>query len=50
MITDDGAYLFVACRDDKLIQIFEILPNGSLLLTGTSLHLEEDKPSSICGL
>ena len=49
MITDDGAYLFVACRDDKLIQIFEILPNGSLLLTGTSLHLEEDKPSSICG-
>jgi 6-phosphogluconolactonase (cycloisomerase 2 family) len=50
MITDDGAYLFVACRDDKLIQIFETLPNGSLLLTGTSLHLEEDKPSSICGL
>lgn len=50
MITDDGAYLFVACRDDKIIQIFEILPDGSLVLTGTSLHLEEDKPSSICGL
>ena len=49
MITDDGAYLFVACRDDKLIQIFEILPNGSLLLTGTSPTFEEDKPSSICG-
>ncbi len=50
MITDDGAYLFVACRDDKIIQIFEILPNGSLLLTGTSPTFEEDKPSSICGL
>ena len=24
--------------------------DGSLALTGTSLHLEEDKPSSICGL
>ena len=50
MITDDGAYLFVACRDDKLIQIFEILPDGSLVLTGTSPTFEEDKPSSICGL
>ena len=47
MITDDGAYLLVACRDDKMIQAFEILPNGNLLLTGTSLPLETDKPSSI---
>lgn len=48
MITDDGAYLFVACRDDKIIQIFEILPDGSLVLTGTSPIFEEDKPSCIC--
>ena len=50
MITDDGAYLFAACRDDKMIQVFEILKDGSLQLTGTTLHFEEDKPSSICGL
>ena len=48
MITDDGAYLFVACRDDKMIQVFEILPDGSLSPTGTTHHFEEDKPSSIC--
>lgn len=47
MITDDGAYLMVACRDDKMIQVFEILPNGSLVLTSTTLHFEVDKPSSI---
>ena len=50
MVTNDGAYLFVACRDDKIIQVFEILPDGSLSPTGTTLHFEEDKPSSICGL
>ena len=50
MITNDGAYLLAACRDDKMIQVFEILPDGSLSPTGTTLHFEEDKPSSICGL
>ena len=50
MITDDGAYLLAACRDDKMIQVFEILKDGSLQLTGTTLNFEEDKPSSICGL
>ena len=49
MITNDGAYLLAACRDDKIIQVFEILKDGSLQLTGTTLNFEEDKPSSICG-
>ena len=47
MITDDGAYLLVACRDDKMIQVFDILPDGSLAQNGTTLHIEADKPSSI---
>lgn len=48
MITDDGAYLLVACRDDKMIQAFEILPNGNLAETGATLYFETEKPSSIC--
>lgn len=49
MITNDGAYLLVACRDDKLIQVFEILPNGTLSLTDAKIQFEEDMPSSVLG-
>lgn len=49
MITNDGAYLLVACRDDKLIQVFEILPNGTLSLTDAKILFEEDMPSSVLG-
>ena len=44
MITDDGDYLLVACRDDKYIQVFQILPTGRLAQTSTSLRFDEDKP------
>ena len=47
MITDDGAYLLVACRDDKLVQVFRILPDGGLSLTESVLRFEDDMPSSI---
>ena len=47
MITDDGEYLLVACRDDKCIQVFQILPTGRLAQTSTTLRFNEDKPSSI---
>jgi 6-phosphogluconolactonase (cycloisomerase 2 family) len=47
MITDDGSYLLVACRDDKLIQVFKINSDGSLTLTESVLRFQDDMPSSI---
>ena len=44
MITVDGEYLLVACRDDKCVQVFQILPTGRLAQTSTTLHFDEDKP------
>lgn len=44
MITDDGEYLLVACRDDKCIQVLQILPTGCLAHTSTTLRFDEDKP------
>jgi 6-phosphogluconolactonase (cycloisomerase 2 family) len=44
MITDDGEYLLVACRDDKCVQVFQILPTGRLARTSTILRFDEDKP------
>jgi 6-phosphogluconolactonase (cycloisomerase 2 family) len=44
MITDDGEYLLVACRDDKCVQVFQILPTGRLARTSTTLRFDEDKP------
>ena len=44
MITDDGEYLLVACRDDKCVQVFQILPTGRLAQTSTTLRFDEDKP------
>ena len=47
MITPDGGFLLVACRDDRLIQVFEISKDGSLTLTPSVLTFEADLPSSI---
>jgi 6-phosphogluconolactonase (cycloisomerase 2 family) len=44
MITDDGEYLLVACRDDKCVQVFQILPTGRLAQTSTTLRFDDDKP------
>ena len=49
MITDDGSYLLVACRDDKLVQVFKINSDGSLTLTESVLRFQDDMPSSILG-
>ena len=50
MITNDGSYLLVACRDDNIIQVYEILSNGELAHTGSTLTIEGDRPSSIVEL
>ena len=47
MITPDGELLLVACRDDRLIQVFTIEKDGALTLTPSKLVLESDMPSSI---
>ena len=47
MITDDGEYLLVACRDDKCVQVFQILPTGRLAQTSTTLRFDDDKPVCI---
>ena len=47
MITPDGEFLLVACRDDRLIQIFTIEKDGTLTLTPSKLVFESDMPSSI---
>lgn len=46
-ITPDGNLLLVACRDDKVIQIFSIEEDGSLTLMPKVLLFESDMPSSI---
>ena len=47
MITADGHHLLVACRDDKVIQVFSIGPDGCLALQPARLHFDTDMPSSI---
>ncbi len=47
MISSDGRFLFAACRDDKMIQVFRIGEDGRLIPTESMLHLESDRPSSI---
>ena len=47
MITNDGEYLLAACRDDRCLQVFQILPTGSLVKTSTTLRFDEDKPVCI---
>lgn len=47
MICPDGNLLLVACRDDKLIQVFRIGEDGQLSLTPSVLQFENEGPSSI---
>ena len=47
MITPDGEFLLVACRDDRVIQVFRISRDGSLTLTPSVLTFETDLPSSV---
>ena len=47
MITPDGDHLLVACRDDKVIQVFSIGPDGSMTLQPARLQFDSDMPSSI---
>ena len=47
MITPDGKHLLVACRDDKVIQVFAIEKDGSLTLKPSVLRFDSDMPSSV---
>lgn len=47
MITEDGKYLLVACRDERLIQTFRIGPDGSPSITPSRLTFETDMPSCV---
>ena len=47
MITPDGGFLMVACRDDRVIQVFKIGKDGSLTLIPSALTFDTDLPSSI---
>lgn len=47
MITEDGKNLIVACRDDKLVQVFSIGKDGMLTLTPSVIQFENDMPSSV---
>lgn len=47
MITPDGNNLLVACRDDKVIQVFAIEKDGSLTLKPSVLRFDHDMPSSV---
>ena len=47
MITPDGEFLMVACRDDRVIQVFNIGKDGSLTLIPSALTFDTDLPSSI---
>lgn len=46
-ISPDGSLLLVACRDDRMIQVFHIEEDGTLTLTPSVLRFEEDMPSSV---
>ena len=50
MITPDGDFLLVACRDDRLIQTFRIGQDGNLTPTSAILQFENDMPSSITAI
>lgn len=50
MITEDGNFLLVACRDDLMIQVFRIGEDGGLIPTDAVLNLESDMPSSVVSI
>ena len=41
-ISPDGSLLFAACRDDRIIQVFNIEDDGTLTLTPSVLRFEKD--------
>lgn len=43
VLTPNGDYLLVACRDDNMIQVFSV-DSDSGLLTDTNLNIQIDKP------
>ena len=47
MISGCGRFLFVACKNDKCIQVYEIGKNGELSKTGALLEFADDQPSSV---
>lgn len=47
MITAQGDFLLVACRDDRMVQVFGIGEDGSLIPTSGVLMFESDRPSSV---
>jgi 6-phosphogluconolactonase (cycloisomerase 2 family) len=47
MITDDGAFILVACLNDKVVQVFRISEDGTPTLTPSVLRFGKDSPSSI---
>lgn len=47
MISPDGTLLLVACRDDKVIQVFRIGKDGGLTLAPSVLRFGNDMPSSV---
>jgi 6-phosphogluconolactonase (cycloisomerase 2 family) len=47
MISDDGAFMLVACLNDRIIQVFRISEDGTLTLTPSVLRFEKDMPSCV---
>ena len=47
MISDDGAFMLVACLNDRIIQVFRISEDGTLTLTPYVLRFEKDMPSCV---
>ena len=47
MISDDGAFMLVACLNDRIIQVFRISDDGTLALTPSVLRVEKDMPSCV---
>ncbi len=50
MISDDGAYMLVACMNDRMIQVFRISDDGSLTLTPSVLKFGNDRPSCVTAI
>ena len=50
MISDDGAFMLVACLNDRIIQVFRISENGTLTLTPSVLRFEKDMPSCVTAI
>ena len=47
MISKCGRFMFVACKNDKSIQVFKIGESGELISTNGRLEFQHDQPSSV---